>query len=294
MWAVIGGSGFENFEGFETVSTLVLETPFGMPSSTLKKVRVKIQKTSAQTLEILFLSRHGENHELLPSEINYRANIFALKQAGATAIISFSAVGSMRSEIAPGDLVIPLQYLDRTKGIRRHTFCGEGVVGHVSLAHPVCEPLARKVGELLGGAPFKTHMGGSYVCIEGPHFSTLAESLTYRDLAADIIGMTNFPEYALAREAGLIYLPCCFVTDYDCWDTSRPHVTLEEVVTVMRQNNSKAYFLLTTLLSAQQGPLLADCDCARQGLAARGAVLTPLDRLSPAQRDWLGILMSRN
>lgn len=284
MWAVIGGSGFEKFEAFEGGELLARETPFGMASSGLKRVRVAGH-------EAIFVSRHGEHHELLPAEINYRANIFALKRAGARAIASFSAVGSLRAEHEPGNLVIPLQYIDRTKGVRRHTFCGEGVVGHMSLAHPVCVPMAKLAGELAGrlmdsGA---VHVGGTYVCIEGPNFSTLAESLSYRDYQADIIGMTNFPEYALAREAGLSYLPCCFVTDYDCWDTARPHVTVAEVIAIMKANNVKGFKVLQTLL-ANEAKLLEKCDCHEHGL--KSGLMTSVESLSVDQRAWLGVLTS--
>ena len=281
MWAIIGGSGFEKFDGFEVVKNLPLETPFGMASSGFKKVRVGGH-------EALFLSRHGEHHELLPTEINYRANIYALKAQGAKAIVSFSAVGSLRAEFKPGDMVVPFQYIDRTKGIRKHSFCGEGVVGHMSLAYPVCVEMARKVEGLAEEEDFTAHFGGTYVCIEGPNFSTLAESLSYRELNADIIGMTNFPEYALAREAGLSYLPCCFVTDYDCWDTTRPHVTLEEVITIMRQNNSKGFALLKRILAAEK--LLEGCDCASQGL--KTGIMTARERLTPSQREWVDVLNS--
>ena len=235
MWAIIGGSGFERFDGFKVVEELDTKTPFGEAASGLKKVRL-------QGREILFLSRHGKHHEKLPSEVNYRANIFALKKHGATAVLAFSAVGSLRKEHAPGDLVIPTQYIDRTKSSRDHTFCGDGIVGHVSLAQPVCDKAAAKVLELVGNpSEWKTALGKTYVCIEGPYFSTRAESHMYRALGADIIGMTNFPEFALAREAGLNYMPCCFITDYDCWNEDRPHVTLEEVLNVMRKNNSKSF-----------------------------------------------------
>lgn len=283
MWAIIGGSGFEKFDGFEVLEVLPRETPFGMAASGFKKMRVAGQ-------EALFISRHGEHHEALPSEINYRANIYALKAAGAKAIISFSAVGSLQEPYAPGDLVIPLQYIDRTKGVRKHTFCGEGVVGHMSLAYPVCAGLAEKAFELADSAGISAHLGGTYVCIEGPNFSTLSESLSYRELKADIIGMTNFPEYALAREAGLTYLPCCFVTDYDCWDTERPHVTLEEVITIMRQNNGKAFQLLQSLLSQDRARLMTDCDCASQGL--KMGLMSPKDALTVDQKRWLGVLLS--
>ncbi len=281
MWAVIGGSGFEKFDGFETVEVLSRETPFGKTSSGFRKVKVGGK-------EILFISRHGEHHEVLPSEINYRANIFALKAHGARAVISFSAVGSLRAEFEPEHMVIPFQYVDRTKGIRAHTFCGDGVVGHMSLAHPVCTKLARKVELLAKKEDFVTHVGGTYVCIEGPNFSTLAESLAYRDIPADIIGMTNFPEYSLAREAGLTYLPCSFVTDFDCWDTSRPHVTLEEVVRIMRANNGKAFALLKRIVNEPIHDLLADSHCANEGL--RVGLLTPKDSLTPKQREWMDVM----
>jgi len=280
MLGIIGGSGFEKFDGFETLELLSRETPFGLASSGIKRVRVAGR-------EALFVSRHGDHHELLPSEINYRANIFALKRAGARGLVSFSAVGSLRAEHAPGNLVIPLQYVDRTKGLRRHTFCGDGVVGHMSLAHPVCEQMAHRAGELARKCEIAVSVGGTYICIEGPNFSTLAESLSYRDCQADIIGMTNFPEYALAREAGLSYLPCCFITDYDCWDTARPHVTLDEVITIMRQNNGKGFRLLEQVLQNEES-LLADCKCDSQGL--RTGMMSARDMLTPEQREWLAVL----
>jgi 5'-methylthioadenosine phosphorylase len=282
MFAIIGGSGFEKFDGFETVEELSRETPFGKTSSGFKKVRVGGR-------EALFLSRHGENHEILPSEINFRANIYALKANGARAIVSISAVGSLQAPYAPGDLVIPTQYIDRTKGLRKHTFCGDGIVGHMSLAYPVCKSMAEQTFALAKQENIKAHLGGTYVCIEGPNFSTLAESESYRALNADIIGMTNFPEYALAREAGLSYLPCCFITDCDCWDTSRPHVTLEEVITIMRQNNGKGFRLLGQIL-AHGEQLLKGCNCAGEGL--RAGLMTPKEALSQEQRRWMDVLLS--
>jgi 5'-methylthioadenosine phosphorylase len=280
MWGIFGGSGFEKFDGFEIVKTLPRETPFGLAASGFKKVRV-------DGVEALFMPRHGEHHEHLPSEVNYRANIYAMKAAGATAIVAFSAVGSLQAEYAPGYMVLPLQYIDRTKGVRKHSFCGEGIVGHMSLAHPVCETMARKVDALAKKESFTSHLGGTYICIEGPNFSTYAESVSYRELAADIIGMTGFPEYALAREAGMSYLPCCFVTDYDCWDTSRAHVTLDEVLTTMRENNAKGFALLKRILSAND--LLDDCHCAEQGL--KNGLMTAKEALTPAQREWMQVLL---
>lgn len=194
MIGIIGGSGFEKFEEFKTVELLSTDTPFGKTSTGFKKA--KLDET-----EFLFISRHGDHHELLPSEINYRANIYAMKKMGVTSIVSFSAVGSLAKEYAPGDLVVPHQYIDRTKSLRKSTFLGEGLIGHVSLAQPICKVMAQNLETQKSKFDFKIHFGQTYVCIEGPYFSTKAESLAYRQMGAQIIGMSNFPEYALAREA---------------------------------------------------------------------------------------------
>lgn len=284
MLGIIGGSGFEKFEEFETIELLSRDTPFGPTASGFKKVKV-------DGTDFLFISRHGEHHEHLPSEINYRANIYAFKKLGAKAIVSFSAVGSLQKEYAPGDLVIPYQYIDRTKSLRQHTFLGEGLIGHVSLAKPICEKMAERIKELIAAKKinekFNTHFGQTYVCIEGPYFSTKAESNTYRQMGAQIIGMSNFPEYALAREAGLPYLPCCFVTDYDCWDDSIPHVTVEEVIKVMKHNNSKAFTILKTILKEKnihEGSLAPD-----GGL--RAGLFMPKEAIPASKRPWVDVLM---
>jgi 5'-methylthioadenosine phosphorylase len=280
MIAVIGGSGFEKFEDFETLEILDRETPFGQTSSGFKSVRVG-------GTELLFISRHGDHHEKLPSEINYCANIFALKRAGAKAIVSFSAVGSLKKEYAPGDLVVPYQYIDRTKSLRRSTFLGDGLIGHVSLAKPICELMAENLKAHCKKLNFKTHFGPTYVCIEGPYFSTKAESLSYRQVGAEIIGMSNFPEYAIAREAGLPYLPCCFVTDYDCWDDAIEHVTVAEVIKVMKNNNVKAFETLKTLL---QIPQLYQNSLAPEGGLRTGLFMAPED-IPASKRPWLDILI---
>jgi 5'-methylthioadenosine phosphorylase len=281
MLAIIGGSGFEKFDGFETLGFLPRETPFGLAASGFRKV-------SVGSHEALFISRHGEHHELSPSEINYRANIYALKAHGARHILSFSAVGSLRENLPPGKMVIPTQYIDRTKSLRRHTFGGEGVVSHVSLAHPICESGAKWAETQARASDVECTYGGTYVCIEGPNFSTYAESMMFRDLKADIIGMTNFPEYSLAREAGLSYVPCCFVTDYDCWDTSRPHVTVEEVIRTMRANNAKAFKFLATFL-ASGNSWMEECNCAESGM--RSGLMTAKEALSAEQKSWMQVLM---
>jgi len=281
MYAVIGGSGFEKFEGFEVLELLNVTTPFGEASSGLKRVKV-------ENKEFLFISRHGEHHEFLPSEINYRANIFALKKYGAKGIISFSAVGSLSKDLPPGDLVVPNQYIDRTKGLRSHTFLGQGLVGHVSLAHPICQTMEYNLKELLKSMNgVKAHFSKTYICIEGPYFSTQAESLSYRQQGADIIGMSHFPEYALAREAGLPYLPCCFVTDYDCWDEAIPHVTVEEVIKVMKGNNIKAFELFKQILL--QKDYWVGSTAAEGGLK-NGLFMSP-ERIPHEKKTWLEVLI---
>lgn len=280
MIAVIGGSGFEKFDEFTTVEKISIETPFGSHSSGLKKVKV-------DGTEFLFLSRHGEHHELLPSEINYRANIFAFKKLGASAIVSFSAVGSLQKDLAPGDMVVPYQYIDRTKA-RIHTFLGGGLIGHVSLAKPICENMAKRLQELVKPLSHTSFFGQTYVCIEGPYFSTKAESHTYRQMGANIIGMSNFPEYALAREAGLPYLPCCFVTDYDCWDDSIPHVTVEEVIKVMKNNNAKAFNVLKTILKAGD---LAEGSYAYDGGLKTGLFM-PKEAIPKDKLPWVNVLLN--
>ena len=290
MIGVIGGSGFEKFEEFELIGEISRDTPFGKAASGFKKVKV-------QGIEFLFMSRHGEHHEHLPTEVNYRANIFAMKAQGAQALVSFSAVGSLAQALKPGDLVVPSQYIDRTKSLRHHTFLGQGLIGHASLAKPTCEIMAegiRPMAQALSARPnesiqpFDVHFSKTYICIEGPNFSTKAESLTYRQMGADIVGMTNFPEYALAREAGLPYLPCCWVTDYDCWDDNIPHVTVQEVIRVMRLNNSKAFSLLKEILRA--GPALWRGSLSPEA-GLRTSLFMPLEAVPSDKRKWLDVLM---
>lgn len=288
MIGVIGGSGFEKFDEFEVVTELPRETPFGKAASGFKKVKV-------QGHEFLFMSRHGEHHEHLPTEVNYRANIFAMKNLGVQALVSFSAVGSLSKELKPGDLVVPYQYIDRTKSLRHHTFLGQGLIGHASLAKPICEVMAEKIRPLTiqlsqspsGGSNYTSHFGKTYICIEGPSFSTKAESLANRQLGADIVGMSNFPEYALAREAGLPYLPCCWVTDYDCWDDEIPHVTVQEVIRLMKLNNTKAFSLLRAILNA--GPIWQGSLAPEGGL--RNSLFMPLEMVPADKKQWLEVLM---
>ncbi len=279
MWAVIGGSGFESFDGVEELRDLDLHTPFGPASSGLRLIRFAGE-------EVVFLSRHGRHHELLPTEVNYRANIFALKALGVDRIISVSAVGSLRKELPPGDLVVATQYIDRTKGVRRQTFLGEGLVGHVSLAKPVWKSGVQTVRAMASELGFQVHFDKTYICIEGPYFSTQAESNSFRAMGADIIGMTNFPEFALAREAGISYLPCCFVTDFDCWDDAIEHVTLQVVLDTMKKNNRKAVKLIGEIL--KKNPASDSSD--REG-GLKNSLMTDRTSLSAEKKKWLEVLL---
>lgn len=278
MWAVIGGSGFESFDGVREIAELDRRTPFGEASSGLRRIEFGGR-------EIVFLSRHGRHHELLPSEVNYRANIFVLKKLGVRKIISVSAVGSLQKELPPGDLVVASQYIDRTKGIRASTFLGDGLVGHVSLAKPTWKTGTDAIRKMAPNFDFKIHFDKTYICIEGPYFSTKAESNSYRGMGADIIGMTNFPEFALAREAGMSYVPCCFVTDYDCWDDAIEHVTLQAVLETMKLNNKKAVRLIAELLKVNPTEDFA----SREG-GLKNSLMTDLSNVPPSQREWLETL----
>lgn len=280
MWAIIGGSGFESFEEFKTIEELPRKTPFGKTSKGFKIVEVDGK-------ELLFIPRHGSHHDKLPTEVNYRANIYALKMHGATKLISFSAVGSLQNQYAPGDLVIPEQFIDRTKGVRPSTFCGDGVVGHVSLANPVTKIFLSAMEELAPQFDFKTHVGQTLVVMEGPQFSTKAESNLYRSWKTDIIGMTSYPEFALAREAGLAYLNCCFVTDYDCWKEDIPHVTVEQVMVVMKENNKKAFATAKALMNYNR-PEVQHATEIEHGL--RNALMSDKEQMTSEQRDWIDIL----
>lgn len=237
--AIIGGSGVYKFDAVQLIKEHVIETPFGDPSGTISEVQIG-------DATCFFLPRHGKSHTISPSEINYRANIYALKLLGVDTVISVSAVGSLREEHAPGDFVLPTQFIDWTKGLRKRTFFEEGVVGHVSVANPVNFDLQKKISHCLEQVDVKFSTGGSYVCIEGPQFSSKAESKIYRSFNADVIGMTNVPEAYLAKEAGMAYATVAMVTDYDCW--KEEHCTVEEILKVMGQNYHSAQQLISVLI----------------------------------------------
>lgn len=314
MWAIIGGSGFEKFEGFSVVKRLETETPFGQTSSGICEAELNGHR-------FLFLSRHGLNHEILPSQINHKANMYALKKYGAKAIVSFSAVGSLKEELAPGDLVIPDQYIDRTKkSLKETTFFGDetlgNLVGHMSMGEPIDLRLfpilknilkhnSSKVSSKLNkeeksntslefknientetSFDFKTHFNKTYICMEGPNFSTRAESIMYRQWGADIIGMTHFPEYCLAREVNLLYVPMCFVTDYDSWRHEEEPVTLEEVIRIMKNNNMKAFSIIPSVLENKD--LKSLYQDYHSGFPM--GVMSPLESLNSGQKKIFEIL----
>ncbi len=225
---VIGGSGLYQIEGLQHVKEIDVSTPFGKPSDKF------IQGLLGDT-ELLFLPRHGRGHRWLPTEINFRANIFGMKKLGVERIISVSAVGSLQEKIAPGHVVIPDQFIDRTTQ-RPSTFFGKGIVAHVSLADPFCKELSTELANAANAAGAMIHQNGTYVCMEGPQFSTRAESHLYRNWGADIIGMTNLQEAKLAREAEICFATLALATDYDCWNESAGDVAIDHVLAVLQQN----------------------------------------------------------
>jgi 5'-methylthioadenosine phosphorylase len=281
---VIGGSGLYDLPGLEGTEWIPVETPFGEPSD---QVLSGTLRDGERRVRLLFLPRHGRGHRRSPSEINYRANLYALKKLGAQAVVSFSAVGSMREEIAPGHLVIVDQFFDRTRG-RPSTFFTDGVVAHVSFADPVCPALGRILFETAQGIGAAVHRGGTYLVMEGPAFSTRAESRIYRSWGVDVIGMTNLPEAKLAREAELCYATVALATDYDCWHESEEDVSVEAVLKTLAQNTATARELLRKVVF--RIPEARDCGC---GHALAHAIMTDPGRIPPAARQRLGLFIDK-
>jgi 5'-methylthioadenosine phosphorylase len=236
---IIGGSGFYQMGGLDRVEEIALETPFGRPSDAYYRGQLG-------DVQIVFLSRHGRGHRILPSELNYRANVWGMKKLGVEQLVSVSSAGSMKEHIAPGDLLVANQFVDHTY-LRNQTFFGEGIVGHVSLADPVCADLSRDLVAAGRNAGATIHDGGTYFCIEGPQFSTRAESNLYRSWGVDVISMTAMQETRLAREAELCYAVLVLVTDYDCWHASVAAVDIGEILRVMKLNVELAQQSVMTL-----------------------------------------------
>ncbi|MEZ0310933.1 MAG: S-methyl-5'-thioadenosine phosphorylase [Myxococcota bacterium] len=249
---IIGGSGLYALEGLSDVQEVAVPTPYGPTSDSMITGRLGDTR-------LVFLPRHGRGHRLTPAEVPYRANVFAMKSLGVEWLVSVSAVGSMKEHIHPGDLVVPDQYLDRTHG-RDRSFFGDGVVAHVSMADPVCITAAKHFVAQARAQGLDVHDGGSLVTIDGPQFSTRAESFAYRAMGVDIIGMTAMPEAKLAREAEMHYVTLGLVTDYDCWHTSAEPVTVEAVIAILKANSARAQKLLEKALPAIAG-LDKRCAC---------------------------------
>src|SRR5437660_1741304 len=275
---VIGGSGLYEMEGPTRVTRVRLCTPFGPPSD-------EIAVGDLENVRVAFLARHGRGHRLSPSEINYRANIYALKKLGVERVVSVSAVGSMKEALQPGHVVIPNQFYDQTKR-RIGTFFEGGLVAHVALADPVCRDEAGKLAEAARKCGATVHEGGVYLCIEGPQFSTRGESLIYRQWGVDVIGMTNLPEAKLAREAQLCYATLALVTDYDCWHPGHDAVTVDAIIETLHRNVALSRQIIQTVAPALTGD--RPCSCAR---ALETAVLTPRHQVPAATRKRLSLLL---
>jgi len=277
---IIGGSGLYHMPGVENVQEVRLETPFGQPSE------VYVLGT-LEGRRVAFLARHGRGHRLLPSELNFRANIHGFKQLGVSRIVSVSAVGSLKEEHKPLDFLIPDQFFDRTRH-RVDTFFGEGVVAHISFADPVCAELAHVVEGACRKAAVTVKLGGTYVCMEGPQFSTRAESNVYRSWGADVIGMTNLQEAKLAREPELCYVTVAMVTDYDCWHPHHDSVTVDQIVAVLVKNAENAAKVVRESVAAMSKS--RSCKC---GVALAHAILTERDKIPAATREKLKLIVGK-
>ena len=277
---IIGGSGLYSMPGFEAAEEMVIKTPFGDPSDNyvLGKLAGK---------HVAFLTRHGRGHRLSPSELNFRANIYGMKSLGVERIISLSAVGSLKEEHRPLDFVIPDQFFDRTRG-RISTFFGDGLVAHISVADPICPQLADVVSYACMSTGVNTKKGGTYLCMEGPAFSTKAESNVYRNWGMDVIGMTNLQEAKLAREAEICYVTVAMVTDYDCWHQHHDAVTVADIIGNLMKNAENACAVVAAAVAAM--PSVRNCKC---GSALAHAILTDKAAVPAATRQKLGIFVDK-
>ncbi len=277
---IIGGSGLYSMPGFSDPQEVQQQTPFGAPSDAYILGTLEGRK-------VAFLARHARGHKLLPSELNFRANIYGFKQLGVERIISVSAVGSLKEEPKPLDFVIPDQFFDRTRH-RIDTFFGDGIVAHVSFGDPVCGEMAKVVSGACQSAGVSAKLGGTYICMEGPQFSTRAESNVYRSWGADVIGMTNLQEAKLAREAEICYVTIAMVTDYDCWHPHHDSVTVEQIVSVLVKNAENAARVVKATVAAM--PAERNCKC---GDALAHAVLTDPGKIPAATKEKLQLILGK-
>jgi 5'-methylthioadenosine phosphorylase len=281
---IIGGSGLYKMEALKQVKEIQLDTPFGQPSDAL------ILGT-LEEIPVAFLARHGRNHTLMPSELPFRANIHAMKQLGVEYLISASAVGSLKEEVKPLDMVVPDQFIDRTKN-RISTFFGEGLIAHIAFGDPICANLAAVLTEAIASLDLPEvtlHPGGTYVCMEGPAFSTKAESHLYRSWGATVIGMTNLPEAKLAREAEIAYATLALVTDYDCWHPEHDSVTVEMVIGNLMKNAVNAQ----RVIQAAVRRLGEHPPASEAHSALKHAIITPLDKAPEATKEKLSLLLKK-
>jgi 5'-methylthioadenosine phosphorylase len=277
---IIGGSGLYSMPGFEAQEERVMETPWGSPSDAYI-----VGKLAGK--EVAFLARHGRGHRISPSELNFRANIYGMKALGVERILSLSAVGSLKEEHRPLDFVIPDQFVDRTRG-RVSTFFGEGLVAHISFSHPICPQLAQTAAAACRVAEVNGKLGGTYLCMEGPAFSTLAESNLYRSWGMDIIGMTNLQEAKLAREAEICYVTIAMVTDYDCWHPDHDAVTVNDIIANLTKNAENAAKVVTAAVKAM--PSQRECKC---GSALSHALISDRKTIPAATRKKLELLVGK-
>jgi 5'-methylthioadenosine phosphorylase len=281
---IIGGSGLYKMEALKDIQEVALETPFGKPSDALM-----VGELSG--VSVAFLARHGRNHHLTPTEIPFRANIHAMKQLGVEYIISASAVGSLQAEVKPLDLLVPDQFIDRTRN-RISTFFGEGIVAHIGFGHPICPALAQVLQDAITSLnlpEITLHTKGTYVCMEGPAFSTLAESNLYRSWGGTVIGMTNLPEAKLAREAEIAYATLALVTDYDCWHPDHDHVTVEMILDNLHRNAINAQQVIQeTVRRLTENPPVS-----KAHNALKYAILTPLAQAPAATKEKLGLFLQK-
>jgi len=277
---IIGGSGLYAIPGLTGVHEERVSTPFGDPSDAFVLGELEGRN-------VAFLARHGRGHRLLPTELNFRANIYALKKLGVTRIVSVSAVGSLRERLHPGHFLVPDQFIDRTS-LRHATFFGDGIVAHVALADPVCAAVASAIFSACKTEGVTAHKDGTYVCMEGPQFSTRAESNLYRSWGAHVIGMTNLQEAKLAREAEICYATAAMITDYDCWHPGHDDVTVEQIVAVLNQNAANACRVIKTVVASL--PRERNCGCAS---ALQHAILTAPAAIPAATREKLDLLIGK-
>ncbi|EAZ92595.1 S-methyl-5'-thioadenosine phosphorylase [Crocosphaera chwakensis] len=281
---ILGGSGLYKMDALKDVQEISLETPFGNPSDAFIVGNL-------EGVSVAFLARHGRNHHLIPSELPFRANIYGMKQLGVEYLISASAVGSLKEEVKPLDMVIPDQFIDRTHH-RVSTFFGQGVVAHIGFGHPICPQLAAILGEAvksLALPEIDLHQGGTYVCMEGPAFSTIAESNLYRSWGASIIGMTNLQEAKLAREAEIAYATLALVTDYDCWHQDHDHVTVEMIIDNLHKNAINAQkVILETVKRLDKNPPVSEAHSA-----LKYAILTPREQIPAETKEKLSLIINK-